>query len=184
MLQTSAVAGLHALHILRKAVGALGCFGEVAEEGNLRVQTYVERCLILLLCDAPLLGCFCECGGGGHGVLGHKISPANQGRVGDEERGNGVVGYCVGLWLAQEVAGYGHANDAAEAAFGDTGGFGEIIIRDGAFQGNMRVDFEVADETQARECLVLESRLGQIWECRGRTYMYLQPGYVLGRLCG
>ena len=155
MLDLCSLTRSHIFHIRRKLRRHLGRLRDVIEQRQISAKRDVDRRLIFLFCHAPFLRRFDHFRGRGHGELRHEEGPIQEGRIGDEEGGDGVVGQLASFGLAEEIAGHGHAGNAAQLDFRHAGYARDFKVGDGAIQGDASEDVEVAEPADGREMLVL-----------------------------
>lgn len=88
----------------------------------------------------------------------HELSPIHEARVGNEERRHCIVGYTVRYWLAKEIVGCDHANNAPKLKLGYVGNAGNFVIRD-LFKRDVGQDVKMAKPVQACKLLILQPML-------------------------
>jgi len=59
------------------------------------------------------------------------------------------VGNVIRCRLAEEIAGYGHSDNASKLKLGYAGSVGEFVVGNGATERDAGVNFKVANPTEA-----------------------------------
>ena len=110
IVHSSAAALLHILHV----AGELPCLVrlglEMVEERQIGVERNIVRRLGFLFTVRPLLGGFYQFCCHGDRSLAHERRPVIKTGVGCDKHRSRRVSDHVGLWLAEQVVGHGHAS--------------------------------------------------------------------------